>query len=285
MITEPLPIWLVISVISVALVSGIACISTSNIVWYRKQIFATGGTVLSLSGVILIGLSVWGNVQIEAEGWKINLKRVATALSNNPEAATAVISEAIQSDPSLASQLTRQLFSDYPRIASDTITTLAMDDPVVRDILTATWVKVSASSKGRLFIEKATHTTKTDSEKLSYCDEPPPEKEISLLTLGKYTEPGSNIFPQSWYKFVPSESGNYTVNVLSNAGKGPVVKVFGPNSSKILLGEGDNSDSGRNSRFSHRFEENRYYYICVSFFNTPRPFRIRVHSSNRKPNK
>lgn len=59
MITEPIPSWLVITVIVIALFAGISCITTSNLVWFRHRLFGVGGSILSFCGVVLIGLSVW----------------------------------------------------------------------------------------------------------------------------------------------------------------------------------------------------------------------------------
>lgn len=45
-------------------------------VWLGKQIFGTGGFVLCVFGAVLIGLSVWSNVSIEAGPFRAELTRL-----------------------------------------------------------------------------------------------------------------------------------------------------------------------------------------------------------------
>ncbi len=42
---------------------GSAAISSSCVVWVRKQIFGYGGSALCFAGVILIGLSIWHSIE------------------------------------------------------------------------------------------------------------------------------------------------------------------------------------------------------------------------------
>lgn len=52
----------------VGIVVGTVAMLTTCLVWFRKQVFGTGGAVLSLFGVMLIGMSVWGSVKITLPG-------------------------------------------------------------------------------------------------------------------------------------------------------------------------------------------------------------------------
>ena len=50
--------------ILVGLIVGSAVLGSVCYVWVRQQVFGMGGTVLSAFGTVLIGLSVWSNIQI-----------------------------------------------------------------------------------------------------------------------------------------------------------------------------------------------------------------------------
>lgn len=111
---ETLPSWLITVVISTALIVGSVSVGTSNVVWFRKQIFGTGGSILTFSGVLLIGLSIWGNIQLEGNGWKLNLKRIASEIKENPEQAMSILGNAAKANPDLAVILKAQQVSSNP---------------------------------------------------------------------------------------------------------------------------------------------------------------------------
>lgn len=52
----------------IGIVIGGIAVLTACVVWYRKQTFGTGGTLLCIVGVVLIGMSVWGSVKIKLPG-------------------------------------------------------------------------------------------------------------------------------------------------------------------------------------------------------------------------
>ena len=54
-----------IAAVVVGLVFGSGAISVASIVWLRRQIFAYGGSALCLSGVVLIGSSIWRTVEFD----------------------------------------------------------------------------------------------------------------------------------------------------------------------------------------------------------------------------
>ena len=84
-----------IAVMVVGLIIGSAAVLTACFVWLRKQVFGTGGIVLSLVGVILIGLSIWSNVSIQfAEGrFSAEFNRLQAQLDEMAEAGIAVSEE------------------------------------------------------------------------------------------------------------------------------------------------------------------------------------------------
>lgn len=60
--------------IAAGIVFGACAISSVSWVWFRKQIFAYGGSVLSVVGVILIGLSIYKTVDVRAAPGGIGIK-------------------------------------------------------------------------------------------------------------------------------------------------------------------------------------------------------------------
>lgn len=76
------------------LVLGIAVIVSVLWVWLRRQVFGTGGAVLSAIGVLLVGLSIYSNVQISGAGIQIQVQRLADQV-NEVHETTGVISEQV----------------------------------------------------------------------------------------------------------------------------------------------------------------------------------------------
>ena len=138
MLVEPIPAWMSMVVITVALVIGAISICTSNVVWFRHRVFGSGGTILTFSGIVLIGLSVWGNVQIEGEGWKLNLERMAAMVAENPESLNAAITEAVKTDPEVGKQLIYHFVEAHPQLLSDSIVKSAHSLPVLQAQITNT---------------------------------------------------------------------------------------------------------------------------------------------------
>ncbi len=58
----------------VGLVLGTFAIVAACGVWVRKQLFGAGGTVLSLVGLILVGLSVWKSVEISVTEGTVSVR-------------------------------------------------------------------------------------------------------------------------------------------------------------------------------------------------------------------
>lgn len=79
----------------VGLVVGAVAIAAVCWVWVRKQTFGTGGTVLSIVGVILVGLSVWKTVEISYTNGSlmVRLQKLEERLGQVAEASSAVTQE------------------------------------------------------------------------------------------------------------------------------------------------------------------------------------------------
>lgn len=60
--------------IGAGIIFGAAAISSVSWVWLRRQIFAYGGSVLSVTGIVLIGLSIYKTVDVRAAPDGIGLK-------------------------------------------------------------------------------------------------------------------------------------------------------------------------------------------------------------------
>lgn len=82
-------------VIIIGLIMGSVTLLTACYVWLRKQVFGLGGGILSLVGVILIGLSLWSNVSIEvSEGTiKAEFDRLERQMNDMAHANEAVTEE------------------------------------------------------------------------------------------------------------------------------------------------------------------------------------------------
>ena len=71
------PLWLVITVVSIALVVGVSMIAVVLGKYALHQWFhILGGPTLSSLGVVLIGLSVFGNVKLKAGEFEAELQRL-----------------------------------------------------------------------------------------------------------------------------------------------------------------------------------------------------------------
>jgi hypothetical protein len=77
--------------IGTGIVFGAAAISSVSWVWLRRQIFAYGGSALSVTGIILIGLSIYKTVDVRAapDGIGIKLAEVERLLRDQAEAQKA----------------------------------------------------------------------------------------------------------------------------------------------------------------------------------------------------
>lgn len=72
-----LPLWLVITVVLVALTVGVASIGAVVRKYFADKWFhALGGPMLTGAGVILIGLSVYGNVTLKVGEFEAEFKRL-----------------------------------------------------------------------------------------------------------------------------------------------------------------------------------------------------------------
>lgn len=62
----------------IALIMGSLSLLSTCYVWIKQQKFGTGGSVLSLVGVILIGLSVWSkaSIQVSPDGLVAEFERM-----------------------------------------------------------------------------------------------------------------------------------------------------------------------------------------------------------------
>jgi hypothetical protein len=60
--------------IGAGIIFGALAISSVSWVWFRRQIFAYGGSVLSVTGIVLIGLSIYKTVDVTAAPSGIGIK-------------------------------------------------------------------------------------------------------------------------------------------------------------------------------------------------------------------
>ncbi len=81
--------------IVIGLVLGSVAVLSVCFVWIRRQTFGMGGAVLSLVGVILVGMSVWGKVKVEASegGLTAEFETIKTQVNQVAEANTIVTEE------------------------------------------------------------------------------------------------------------------------------------------------------------------------------------------------
>jgi len=72
-------------VVLVALATGVFAIGCVCWVWVQHQVCKVGGSVLAVLGVILIGISVWGKVQIEVGPLKAILEKLHQEIEESRE--------------------------------------------------------------------------------------------------------------------------------------------------------------------------------------------------------
>ena len=79
-------------VFGVGLVLGSAMIGTVCMVYFKKQVMGFGGSVLTIFGVVLVGLSVWSTVQVRVskEGLEVELDKLAQRVGHVEETAIVV---------------------------------------------------------------------------------------------------------------------------------------------------------------------------------------------------
>ena len=66
---------------------GCAAISSSCVVWVRKQIFGYGGSGLCFAGVILLGLSIWHSVEFGVGSTGLSFKAARDIVTSAASAA------------------------------------------------------------------------------------------------------------------------------------------------------------------------------------------------------
>jgi hypothetical protein len=93
--------------IGTGIIFGAAAISSVSWVWLRRQIFAYGGSVLSITGIILIGLSIYKTVDVRAapDGIGIKLAEVEKLLKDQAEAQRAAQTKLAQLPPDIGPKL------------------------------------------------------------------------------------------------------------------------------------------------------------------------------------
>lgn len=82
----------------VGLVFGSLAVLSVIYVWIKKQVFGFGGGAISLTGVILMGLSIWSSVQIQItrEGIKAGFERLAEKVGEISKANAVVSQELVK---------------------------------------------------------------------------------------------------------------------------------------------------------------------------------------------
>lgn len=71
-----------LTVLLVSLIVGTGMVITACLVWAISDRFGFGGTLLTLLGVALIGLTLWGRVHIKAGSVEVNLEQNRNAVKN-----------------------------------------------------------------------------------------------------------------------------------------------------------------------------------------------------------
>lgn len=79
-------------VLGTGLVLGSLALLSVFFVWIRKQTFGTGGSILSVVGLILIGMSLWSNIRfrISAEGFEASLEAIESRVEQVADAGTDI---------------------------------------------------------------------------------------------------------------------------------------------------------------------------------------------------
>ncbi|QVL42798.1 MAG: hypothetical protein KFB92_15355 [Alcanivorax sp.] len=281
MITEPIPSWLVITVIVIALFAGISCITTSNLVWFRHRLFGVGGSILSFCGVVLIGLSVWGNIQIEGKGWKLNLERVAEALENNPEAVQELISEIARTDSKLSFELAREIIAKNSPASIDTVAHLVdLTEASHSDSVAATSVPTELEIAPVVTVSSVGLSSEHVGGPIE-CEVPKDVSAIASLNPNEYIESGAHPQRYTWYKFQPSTAGLYLIDVSSSSENGDtVLSVYTSGSMEEIIFHDDDSGEDRSSRLLADFDADKKYYMCVSHYGDAKPFSVIVSKTH-----
>ena len=100
-------------VIVVGLVLGSLAIGTACAVWWRHQQFGTGGSFLSVVGLVLVGMSIWSRVSFSVGGATVDLERLAQRVEDVARAGEEV-SEAV-AEVAEGTETTRRQFVDLTR--------------------------------------------------------------------------------------------------------------------------------------------------------------------------
>lgn len=91
-----IPLWLVTTVIVTALCTGLLMLAVVIIKYGVHQWFhVVGGPMLSVLGVVLIGLTVFGNVKLKAGSFEAELSRLQAAIEQK-EQQVADLNERLQ---------------------------------------------------------------------------------------------------------------------------------------------------------------------------------------------
>jgi hypothetical protein len=80
----------------VGLFVGVIVILSVVFVFVKSQTLNSGGIMLTLVGMILIGLSIWSNIKLEGEGFTIELNKIKSDVNRVATASTAVNEEVIR---------------------------------------------------------------------------------------------------------------------------------------------------------------------------------------------
>jgi hypothetical protein len=77
----------------VGMILGSGAVSSAAFVWIRYRAFGTGGSVLSLLGVALVGLSIWSSVKINVsdQGFQAEFQKLAQQVDAVAESSQAGI--------------------------------------------------------------------------------------------------------------------------------------------------------------------------------------------------
>jgi hypothetical protein len=79
-------------VVVVGLVVGVVCVGTVCLVFGRRRTFGLGGSVLCFTGLLLIGLSVWKNAEIQVadNGVTVKVTALEESVRNLKDASAAL---------------------------------------------------------------------------------------------------------------------------------------------------------------------------------------------------
>ena len=131
--------------IGAGIIFGALAISSVSWVWFRRQIFAYGGSVLSVTGIVLIGLSIYKTVDVTAapSGIGIKLAEVEKLLKEQGE----------------TQQATQRKLAQIP---SEFGTKIAEVDKAVKEQGAAQLAQFRKLEGGGSMIQRASSTSSTD---------------------------------------------------------------------------------------------------------------------------